>query len=59
MIHIVDHSPEIGQDLSIVCFPTFKGHCGCLMFNVNDMKFFRQTSDTDNAIAAFITKMLG
>ena len=31
-LEIVDHSPEIDTDLKIICFPTFKGHCGCILF---------------------------
>lgn len=59
MLNIVDHSPEISADLSITCFPTFKGHCGCILLDVSKLKFFRRTSLTDNAIAAYIAKMLG
>ena len=32
-LEITDHSPEIDTDLKIICFPTFKGHCGCMLFN--------------------------
>lgn len=58
MLNIVDHSPEIGADLSITCFPTFKGHCGCILLDVAKLKFFRRPSPTDSAIAAYIGKML-
>ena len=33
MLEIVDFSPEIDTALRIICFPTFKGHCGCILFN--------------------------
>ena len=33
MLEIVDFSPEIDTDLRIICFPTFKGHCGCILFD--------------------------
>lgn len=59
MLNIVDYSPEIGANLSITCFPTFKGHCGCILLNVEHLKFFRQPSETDTAIAAYIHKLLG
>lgn len=59
MLNIVDYSPEIGADLNIICFPIFKGHCGCILFDVSKIKFFRNSTRTDNAIAAYITKMLG
>ncbi len=57
-LNIVDYSPEIKANLNIVCFPTFKGHCGCILFNVDHLKFFRHADDTDRAIAAYIHKLL-
>ena len=33
MLEIVDFSPEIDTNLRIICFPTFKGHCGCILFD--------------------------
>ena len=32
-LEILGHSPEIDTDLKIISFPTFKGHCGCILFN--------------------------
>ena len=32
-LEIADHSPEIDTDLKIICFPTFRGHCGCILFD--------------------------
>ena len=37
-LEIVDHSPEIDTDLKIICFPTFTGHCGCFLFDLNEIK---------------------
>lgn len=59
MLNIVDYSPEIDTDLLVICFPTFKGHCGCILFDVEKLNFFRNTSDTEKAVAAFVRKMLG
>ena len=33
MLEIVDFSPEIDTALRIICFTTFKGHCGCILFD--------------------------
>ena len=33
MLEIIDYSPEIDTELRIICFPTFKGHCGCILFD--------------------------
>lgn len=58
-LNIVDFSPEINADLNVICFPTFKGHCGCILLDVAKLKFFRRPTTTDNAIAAYVAKMLG
>ena len=34
----MDYSPEIDTNLKIICFPTFPGHCGCILFNADKMK---------------------
>ncbi len=36
-LEIMDYSPEIDKYLKIICFPTFKGHCGCLLFDLADI----------------------
>lgn len=59
VLQIIDYSPEIDANLKIICFPTFKGHCGCILFDVDKLRFFRNNTDTDNAIAAFVGKLLG
>lgn len=58
MLSIVDYSPEIDRNLEIICFPTFRGHCGCILLDVEQMQFTRKTTDTEKAIAALITKLL-
>ena len=35
-LDIIDYSPEIDANLKIICFPTFEGHCGCLLFNLDE-----------------------
>ena len=34
-LEIVSYSPEIETNLKIICYPTFKGHCGCILFNLD------------------------
>lgn len=52
-LEILDYSPEIDRHLKIISFPTFKGHCGCIMFDLNDMEF----TASDETLAVF-KKML-
>lgn len=57
-IKIIDYSPEIDTYLDVICFPTFKGHCGCILFDISEIKSFRETTDKEKALAMFIDKIL-
>lgn len=37
-LEIMDYSPEINTSLKIICFPTFRGHCGCFLFDLNSIR---------------------
>lgn len=58
-LNIIDYSPEIETRLNIICFPTYKGHCGCILLDIDKLQFFRRPDDTENAVAAYFGKMLG
>ena len=36
-LEIMAYSPEIGTELKIICFPTFPGHCGCMLFPLDEI----------------------
>ena len=36
-LEIMDYSPEIDTNLKIICFPTFRGHCGWFLFDLNSI----------------------
>ena len=38
VLELMDYSPEIDANLKVICFPTFKGHCGCILFNLDMIK---------------------
>ena len=38
VLEIMDYSPEIDKNLKVICFPTFKGHCGCLLCDLDTIK---------------------
>ena len=50
MLEIIDYSPEIDTYLKVICFPTFKGHCGCILFNISEIKFTKNSSDAEKAL---------
>ena len=35
MLEIVEYSPEIDTQLQVICFPTFEGHCGCILLDAS------------------------
>ena len=41
-LEIADYSPEIDTDLRIICFPTFRGHCGCILFDQAEIQTVRE-----------------
>lgn len=57
-LKIIDYSPEIDAYLDIICFPTFKGHCGCILFDVAKIRSFRQSTDAEKALALFFERLL-
>ena len=38
-LELIDYSPEIDTNLKVTCFPTFPGHCGCILFNISEIEF--------------------
>lgn len=36
-LEIMAYSPEIDTELKIICFPTFSGHCGCMLFPLGEI----------------------
>lgn len=57
-LQIIDYSPEIDTYLEVICFPTFKGHCGCILFEISQIKSFRKTTDTERALALYLDKLV-
>ena len=38
-LELIDYSPEIDANLKVTCFPTFPGHCACILFNISEIEF--------------------
>ena len=53
-LEIMDYSPEIDTNLKIICFPTFPGHCGCILFNADKMRYIK---DGNNLVRWIIVSM--
>lgn len=50
---IIDYSPEIDTYLKVICFPTFQGHCGCILFDIKEIEFTRNSSDAEKALMLY------
>lgn len=37
-LEIVEYSPEVDATLKITCFPTFRGHCGCILWDIGQIE---------------------
>lgn len=57
-IKIIDYSPEINTYLDIICFPTFKGHCGCILFDITKINSYRHATDAEKAMTTFFVKLM-
>lgn len=57
-LELIAHSPEIDTYLKIICFPTQPGHCGCLLFDIAEMKFAEDSGDAHNAKLRYFAKIL-
>lgn len=57
-LEAVDHSPEIDADLRVTCFPTSKGHCGCLLTPVARIRVARISPDGPEALLRYFGVLL-
>lgn len=57
-LETVDYSPEIHKWLKITCFPTFPGHCGCLLFSLDEVQFVRNGPTADEGMIRYITRTI-
>ena len=54
-LELMDYSPEIDTYIKVICVPTFKGHCGCILFDITELEFKRCSEGTDKALTLFFT----
>ena len=57
-LEIVDYSPEVDKYLRIVCFPTFRGHCGCLLFDISETNFSVEKTVGEKAMMMYLKKLM-
>lgn len=57
-LEVVDHSPEIDTDLRVICFPTSRGHCGCLLFPVTRLHYTTISPEGNAALLRYLKTLL-
>ena len=55
-LETMDYSPEIDAYLKVTCFPTFKGHCGCILFDLTEIEYAKISPDADKALMRYFGK---
>ena len=55
-LEVMDYSPEIDAYLKVTCFPTFKGHCGCILFDLTEIEYAKISPDADKALMRYFGK---
>lgn len=45
-LEVIDYSSEIDKNLKVICFPTFKGHCGCILLDLSKFDTVANITDT-------------
>ena len=55
VLELMDYSPEVDRTLKVICFPTFKGHCVCILFDLDTIK----AVDTSNNVHEIWNTYLG
>ena len=55
-LEVMDYSPEINAYLKVTCFPTFKGHCGCILFDLTEIEYAKISPDADKALMRYFGK---
>ena len=54
---MIDFSPEIDTYLKVICFPTFRGHCGCILFDISEIEFTQNSNDAETALMRYLGKL--
>lgn len=55
-LEVMDYSPEIGAWLKVICFPTFQGHCGCILFDLSDIVYTKISRQGSQAMMRYFDK---
>ena len=57
-LEMMDYSPEIDTYLKVICFPTFRGHCGCILFDLSDIRYMENSEEAKMSWRTYFEKQI-
>lgn len=57
-LEMMDYSPEIDTYLKVICFPTFRGHCGCILFDLSDIRYVENSEEAELSWRTYFEKQI-
>ena len=57
-LEMMDYSPEIDTCLKVICFPTFRGHCGCILFDLADIRYVENSGEAELSWRSYFEKQI-
>lgn len=58
-LEMMDYSVEIGAHIKVICFQTFGGHCGCFLFNLDEISFVETSESSRSTIGKYFDGRIG
>ena len=58
ILEIIDCSPEIDTYLHVTCFPTFPGHCGCILKDITKIEYVEGEKSSEKALRLYLAKVI-
>lgn len=58
-LEMMDYSVEIGAHVKVICFQTFRGHCGCFLFNLDEISFIETSESSRSTIGKYFDRRIG
>lgn len=59
ILETMDYSPEIDTYLKVISFPTFAGHCGCILLDIAEIKVANSSDDAEKTLLLYLSKIVG
>ena len=58
-LEMMDYSVEIGAHIKVICFRTFRGHCGCFLFNLDEISFIETSESSRSTVGRYFDGRIG